>query len=437
EQGRIHLVRESLRERALLLRLAPAFVRPVTFLLPTYRGAGRPAWMLRLGLALYGALAGGGALAAHRALDAGELLVLEPRLRAEGLTGGFEFHDAQMDDALLCVATAVAAERAGAEVRTYTDVAALERAGAGWRARLRDTERGVEEAVEARWIVNAAGPWADRVRSLARPRPPAMLRRTRGTHVVLEGAWTGHALLLTARRDGRVFFALPWGSHTLLGTTDVDDAREPESIGPEPADIRYLLEEARAALPGLRDAGKPVRAFAGVRPLARGREGAAPSSNPREHRVLVEEGIVTIVGGKYTTHRRLAAEAVDRVAALAGRRLPPSATADSALALDREREIEGLRRAHPARIDLPGGFTLREAEVVYAVRAERAVRLDDVLVRRTRLWLDGRALRAAAAPAAEWMARLRGWDEARRRAERDSLARGLDAEERAIEEGTA
>ncbi|HEU4334947.1 MAG TPA: glycerol-3-phosphate dehydrogenase C-terminal domain-containing protein, partial [Candidatus Eisenbacteria bacterium] len=215
------------------------------------------------------------------------------------------------------------------------------------------------------------------------------------------------------------------------------DAREPSEVGPEAADIRYLLEEAAAALPGLRGAGKPVRAFAGVRPLARGRGGAAPSANPREHRVLIEEGIVTIVGGKYTTHRRLAAEAVDRVAALSGRKLPPSATADSALALDRDREIETLRRVHPAEVAVPGGFVVREAEVAYAVRAERAVRLDDVLLRRTRLWLDGRALRRAAGPVSEWMARLRGWDESRRRAEVEALGIGLDAEERAIEEGTA
>ncbi|HEU4723911.1 MAG TPA: FAD-dependent oxidoreductase, partial [Candidatus Eisenbacteria bacterium] len=131
ERGEIALVREALRERAILLRIAPDLVHPLDFVLPVYRGEGRPRWMLRAGLWLYGALAGSDPLAAHRQLAAGPLHRFEPALRVEGLLGGFLFRDAQMDDALLCVATAVAAERAGAEVRTYSEVRGLERTSAG------------------------------------------------------------------------------------------------------------------------------------------------------------------------------------------------------------------------------------------------------------------------------------------------------------------
>ncbi|HET9950533.1 MAG TPA: glycerol-3-phosphate dehydrogenase/oxidase [Candidatus Eisenbacteria bacterium] len=434
EHGEWHLVREALRERAVLLGIAPEHVRPLTFLLPVYRGEGRPRWMLDLGLSLYGLLAGRDPLAAHRRLDASAARAAEPGLRAERLAGGYLFHDAQMDDALLCVATAIAAERAGAAIRTYTEVRRLERAGTGWRARLADLERGVEEAVEARWVVNAAGPWADDVRALCRPGVDPVVRRTRGTHVVLEGALASHALLLTARRDGRVFFVLPWETHTVVGTTDVDESRDPGEVGPAADDVRYLLEEASRALPAARSA-RAVRAFAGVRPLAgTATRGGAPSANRREHRVLVEEGVVSVIGGKYTTHRSLAAAVVDRIVTADGRRASPSGTADSRLAVGREEGIAALARSHPRLLDLPGGLRLREAEVAFAVRVEKAKRLDDVLLRRTRLWLDGRALREAAGPASEWMAPLRGWDDRARRDQARRFLESLEDEARALQE---
>jgi glycerol-3-phosphate dehydrogenase len=438
ERGEVPLVHEALRERAILLRIAPDLVHPLTFLLPVYRGEGRPRWMLRAGLWLYGALAGSDPLSAHRQLDAEQLLRFEPSLRPQGLSGGFLFRDAQMDDALLCVATAVSAERAGAEVRTYSEVRGLERTSAGWRARLTDLERGIEEAVEARWVVNAAGPWADRVRALGRPDAAPIVRRTRGTHVVLEGELVSSAILLTAKRDGRVFFVIPWKTHTVIGTTDVDDPRDPDEVGPHPDDVRYLLEEAARALPALRDAGEPVRAFAGVRPLAgtASRRGA-PSANRREHRILEEERIVSIVGGKYTTHRALAAQVVDRIVARDGRKTPPCATADSLLTVGRAEGIEGLALSHPRALDLPGGLRLRESEVAFAVRFEKAKRLEDVLLRRSRLWLDGRALREAAGPVSLWMSALRGWSEPVRKEMLDRFRRSLDDEARVVKEGTA
>jgi glycerol-3-phosphate dehydrogenase len=175
-----------------------------------------------------------------------------------------------------------------------------------------------------------------------------------------------------------------------------------------------------------------------LRPLAvDAKRGGAPSANPREHRVLVEDRIVSIVGGKYTTHRSLAASVVDRIAALDGRRAPPSSTADSRVTVAREEGIAELARRYPRAIDLPGGLRLREAEVAYAVRAERAVRLEDVLLRRTRLWLDGRALRDAAGPASEWMAALRGWDEPARREALDRVRSSLDAEARVLKEAAS
>jgi glycerol-3-phosphate dehydrogenase len=432
ETGEFGLVREALRERSILLATAPALVRPVSFLLPHYRGAGRPRSWIRLGLALYSLLARGGPadLRAHRSVTPGEALALEPGLEPSGLDGASLFADAQMEDARLCVALAMDAAREGLEIHTHTAVAGLARDGDGWRAGLRGALDGSEREVKARFLVNAAGPWADDVERLAGGTGPGRVRRTRGTHVVVPAVTRGRALLLTARRDGRVFFVLPWGDHSLLGTTDVDDDRSPERVRPPAEDIRYLLQEGTRAIPALRGI-RPVRAFAGVRSLVRSGV-PLPWANAREHRIVREPGRITLIGGKYTTHRSLAERVVDQVVLALGVAARPCDTARRPVASGAG--IESLRAAHPGRRDLPGGLAIGEAEVVHAVREERALRLEDVLLRRTRLWLDGRALRAAAEPAARWMAPHLDWSEPRVREEVERITAMLGEEERAIEE---
>jgi glycerol-3-phosphate dehydrogenase len=248
--------------------------------------------------------------------------------------------------------------------------------------------------------------------------------------VVVPAVTRGRALLLTARRDGRVFFVLPWGDHSLLGTTDVDDDRSPERVRPAAEDIRYLLQEGTRAIPALRSI-RPVRAFAGVRSLVRSGV-PLPWANAREHRIVREPGRITLIGGKYTTHRSLAERVVDQVVLALGVAARPCDTARRPVASGAG--IESLRAAHPGRRDLPGGLAIGEAEVVHAVREERALRLEDVLLRRTRLWLDGRALRAAAEPAARWMAPHLDWSEPRVREEVERITAMLGEEERAIEE---
>lgn len=212
ETAQFALVREALRERAILLDTAPSFVRPVPFLIPHYKGSGRGVAWITLGLSLYSALARHDRLAEHRRLTRAEALALEPGLSPEGLIGGSLFWDAQMDDALLCVAIAVEASRTGADVRTHTALTKLRPERGGWRAHHKDAIDGSEGDVFARCVVNAAGPWADEVRGLAFGGAPSAIRRTRGTHIVLPGVVAGRALLLTARRDERVFFVLPWGT---------------------------------------------------------------------------------------------------------------------------------------------------------------------------------------------------------------------------------
>jgi len=429
ETGQLRLVREALRERALLLDLAPEYVRPLPFLVPHYAHEGRSALIVKVGLTLYAALAGHHPLAAHRSMSAAEALALEPSLRAEGLDGASFYWDAQMDDALLCVATAVGAERAGATVRSYTEVTALERGASAWKARSRDVDTGEQDAVEARCVVNAAGPWAEAIRTLAGATRGAGLRRTRGTHVILPGITRERALLLTARRDGRVFFVIPWGRHSLVGTTDMDDKTPPERIAATTGDIAYLMEEAARAVPEVSNGLRPRRAFAGLRSLAQG-NAILPWANSREHRILEEGTMLTLIGGKYTTHRSLAERVVDRVARLIGSHAGRCRTAETPVP-GREEAIAGLAAQHPGI--LAGPPEIREAEVMHAIQGERARHLADVLERRSRLWLDGGAMRAAADPVSRWMASRLGWNEETRTLEVERVTVALDREREILE----
>ena len=427
ETGQFGLVRESLRERSILLRTAPAFVRPVSFLLPHYKGSGRPRAWVGLGIALYSLLASGAPeeLRANGAVSSSEALSLEPGLDPSRLMGASRFADAQMEDARLCVALAVDAAREGLSVLTHTAVVGLVEDGDGWRASLRNGLDGAEREVRARFVVNAGGPWAEDVDRLGGA-SGVLLRRTRGTHVVLPALTHGRALLLTSRRDGRVFFVLPWDSHSLIGTTDVDDDRPPDRVEPPAEDIRYLLEEAARALPGLRGV-RPVRAFAGVRSLVQ--SGAArPWANAREHRIVPGRARIALIGGKYTTHRSLAERVVDRVVEALGARTRSCTTATRPVPSD------APAGSDPARLTLPGGLAIGEADVDHAVSHAFALRVDDVLLRRTRLWLDGRALRAAIEPTAGWMAPRLGWSTERVKDEVDRMTGILDQESNAIEE---
>lgn len=432
ETGQFGLVREALAERAILLRTAPHLVRPLPFVLPFFRGDRRPPLVVRAGLWLYDRLAGAGrdepgVLPAHRRLTVAEARGLEPDLPPAGLSGAALFHDAQMDDARLAVAHAVDAAAAGARVLVHTAVTALARREAGWRATL-TRDDGAVEALGARLVVNAAGPWADAVRGLRGGPARRALRPTRGSHVVVPALTRAHALLLFAA-DGRVFFVLPYGARSLVGTTDVDFAGDPDTVTPG-EDVRLLRAEIERRWPGR--GGPPGRAFAGLRPLlaGEGRGPVLPWLNTRESRILEEDGMLSLVGGKYTTARRLAERAVDRCVVRLGadRRVRPCSTATAPLPA----RPDGLEAAAAARLP-----TVTQAEVEWAVDHEFARRAGDVIWRRSPLWLDRAAARAAARAVAGWMAPRLGWSEAKRAAEVRAVEETCDEEERWLAEAEA
>ncbi len=456
ERGDLRLVREALREREITARLAPHLARPLEFVLPTRSGVRPGPRAARLGVALYDWLARPSPLPRGRRIGPAETANLVPSGGADGWSGGVLFTDRQTDDARLTVAIARAAAGRGAAIRTRAEVVSwLDRGGVVAGARILDRETGETFEVEASVSVNAAGPWADAVRALAGA-GDASLRPSRGTHLVLPDLGLSRAVLFAGKRPGHRLFAIPWRGSTLFGTTDVEaDASAP--VEPADGEIRLLFDEARRLFPGAGLAPAAVaHAFAGLRPLVRGSGDTLALS--REHRIRVEHGLVSILGGKLTTWRSIAEDAILVAARRLGRhpsRHPASAAerlpgGEEAPATDdpRFRGIdpgtvrrwierygsESVDLAERARDDpasrevLVPGHEARISEVDFAVEREFARGLEDVLVRRLGLEQDPDLLARAAAPAARRMRALLRWS-----AERESReVAGVTAEIAAV-----
>ena len=405
EHGRFSLVRESLVERNAVSRMAPALVSPHRFLVPLYRGDRVGPWRLRAGLQLYDWFAGRDGLARHVMARRAEAVALEPNLAEDGLLGAGLYSDAVMDDGRLAVAVARDAARHGAEIRTYTEAVAARPADGGIEVEATDRLDGGRLTFQGRLVVNAAGPWVDAVRTLltrcllpGAPDPAPILRPSRGVHLVYPRLTRDHGLLLFARADGRVFFVVPFADRSLVGTTEVEvESPPPErSFLPSVEEVRYLRSELRRILPG--HAGlPPLAVFAGLRPLLASDDDVHSAS--REHRVLLEGGVLTVAGGKYTTFRVIAREVLRRV--------------------QRELGHQGRPLRDPAE-PLPAPLaaaTPLERVATFAVEEEFARRVEDVVRRRTRLWLEPDRGRVAASQIATVMAGVLGWGPERTREE--------------------
>jgi glycerol-3-phosphate dehydrogenase len=317
EHGEFGLVHEALRERHILLRIAPHLVRPLRILVPQYAGLGRARWMVKLGLSLYDWLAGRERIGRHRQLDVAEVVAAAPGVRTDRLRGGFEFFDAQMDDARLCLEVVLTAVAAGAAAANYIEAVEIRhsRAGQACGCEVVDRTTGASFVIEARRIVNAAGPWLDEVNRIDDGAAPARLAPTKGVHIVLPSLGLDAGLLVTHPADGRVMFILPWMNRTLVGTTDTFFNDRPDDVGAAGNDVEYLLNAANHYF-DQRFTGTDVLAtMAGLRPLLR-RNSKVPSAVSREFSIFQSKsGLWSIAGGKYTTYRSMAEELVDRVVA--------------------------------------------------------------------------------------------------------------------------
>ncbi len=420
-QGRLGLVREALRERAHLLANAPTLVQPLRFVIPARSRLERATF--GLGLALYDRLAGAGAIGRSETLAPASLHAALPGLAGEGFAGGVAYWDAQFDDAGLALALARSASALGALVLNHMAVRGLVvDAGRVRGVRARDLLSGREWTVGARCVVNAAGVWGDDVRRLADPAAAPRLRPSQGVHLVVDGDFLpgANALLVPHTADGRVLFMIPWLGRLLIGTTDTPRDDAPEEPAPLAGELDFLLGTAAQWLrrpPALAD----VRSmFAGLRPLLAVAGAGTTGGLSREHRVEVSaQGLVSVLGGKWTTYRRMAEDAIDAAEAVSGRPRRPSPTATLALERSAPPPGEGSAGGEALLPGQRGERLLPTLEAVRrAVREDFALSVEDVLARRSRaLFLDA-DLAAAAAPAvARVLAQELGWSPAREAAE--------------------
>lgn len=319
EHGEIGLVFESVSERRVQTRVAPHLVRPLPFLIPIYKGARPGLEVMNVGLWIYDSLALFRAPQLHKTFrGARAALALEPALRADGLRGAIEYYDCNTDDARLVLENALDARALGADCHTYSEVTRFERRGDGRIAgvAVRDRLTGETRSVTARAVVLAAGAWTDEM--IARfeiPIDRPLLRRTKGVHVVVprDRLPLSRAITLISPVDQRVMFAIPWRERTVLGTTDTDFTGTADEVAADASDVEYLCDSGNGIFPGANLRPDDVIAtWAGLRPLIAAPANVDESDVSREHEVFSRtDGLVIIAGGKLTTYRRMAREAVN------------------------------------------------------------------------------------------------------------------------------
>ena len=430
EMGDFGLVREALRERELLLtRIAPHLVSPVPFLWPLH-GRGWERAYLGAGLLLYDTIGGARSVPRHRHLSRRGVARVAPSLREDALVGGVQFWDAQDDDARMVAEVARTASVHGAHVATRVRVTGFRAPG---EVEALDEESGEPLLLRARHVASAAGPWTDAVRELSGGISSRRLVPSKGIHVFVPRDRLALETGVLARTEKSVLFVVPWKGGWLIGDTDTPWAGGPGEVVANGADVDYLLAKVNAlvSVPLTRDDVCGVTA--GLRPLVDSGEEADTTRISRKH--VVESpapGLTTIAGGKYTTYRVMAADLIDAVAHALGS-AAPSVTPDVPLHAGRKDELAMMIAERPALGERLEG-DVRRAEVVHACRFEGALRLEDVLERRTRLSLvaPDRGLRAAG-PAAALMGEELGWDAEGVRREADAW-RARVAAERAAEE---
>ncbi|MDQ6771271.1 MAG: glycerol-3-phosphate dehydrogenase/oxidase [Gemmatimonadota bacterium] len=409
EQGQLHLVHESIRERQTLLRIAPHLVKPLAFSWPIYRGARVGRLKLSAALLVYRLMALG-RTRRHLTLDAAETIAREPSLNRTGLTGGAVYYDACTDDARLTVANALAARAHGATVRSHTRVVDL----LTEKGKVIGAVVGQGREVLARVVVNATGVWET---SFSTGEPAQRRRGSKGVHISVPRERIGNrdALTLISPVDGRVMFCLPAGPQSIIGTTDTWTSESPETVHASFDDVDYLLSSANDYFPRARlTRDDVVSAWAGIRPLA---SGASTNSSAvsREHSIVTgNSGVINVTGGKFTTYRAMAAEIVDLVQRSLGQKRHSAATDSTELpGADRAEQISRLQRENAAlSTPLVEGLPYTGAHLVYGASVEMAQTLSDLLIRRTHLAFETRDHGLSAAPrAAEIVAPLLSWDE--------------------------
>jgi glycerol-3-phosphate dehydrogenase len=451
DYGQYTMVRKALHERIHMLRCAPFLAHPLELLVPCF------SWWevvyFTIGMKAYDWIAGAASLFPSRALSKAESLQKMPSLRSEKLVGTVSYADGQFDDARYGLTLAQTFAQQGGELLNYAAATGFGRNAQGKLSSVEVEDRltGEHFQIQAKVFVNCTGPFADHVRLMANPAMPERLRLSKGVHLLLplEAIQSESALLIPKTEDGRVIFAIPWLGRLLVGTTD-DEAKVSDEMVVKPEEVRFLLKYVNQYLNVNLTPKDVLSAYAGVRPLVKSKDAVNTKKLIRDHEVEVDDvsGLVSVLGGKWTTYRAMAEDGINHAQlALPGGqsvcktldfpltgssgytpdywkqlmekyRLPPETArhlvekfgTDSPKVLDLAEQDSQLLQPFSA-----GGIPIR-AEAVYAIREEMAQTIEDVLLRRVGLQFHSWREAAQAAPVVgQLLARELAWNDAQTR----------------------
>jgi glycerol-3-phosphate dehydrogenase len=434
QQGDVSLVLEALRERGLMMQNAPHLVRNQSFVIPAYAWWNSPFYTI--GLKVYDLMAGKLGLGPSKSISKEATIEALPTISQKDLRGGIVYQDGQFDDARMAISLAQTAVDYKAVLLNYMQVTGLlkeEASGMVQGVRALDQESGATFDIQGKVVVNATGVFADGIKQMDEPEARRMIKPSQGVHLVLDKSFlpASYAIMVPQTSDGRVMFAVPWYNRVVVGTTDTQrdtPELEPQALEKE---IDFILETAGQYLSKPPSRKDVLSVFAGLRPLAAPEEGTGKATKEisRHHKVLVSlSGLITVVGGKWTTYRKMAEDTVNNAILLAG--LPDrkcitehllihgydkntQAGSDPMSVYGRDQEaILEVEKEHPDyRGWLSEPLQIRKAQVVWAVREEMARSVEDVLARRTRaLFLDARECLRICETVANLMARELGKD---------------------------
>jgi glycerol-3-phosphate dehydrogenase len=443
--GQYHVVKRALRERKIMLNNAPFMANPLNLMVPCFNWA--EIYYFRIGMRLYDWISGPNLLSRSRHLSREESIRRMPMLRSDRLVGTIAYTDGQFDDARYNLAILHTFAKAGGEVLNYARVIGFKKNGNGQliQAQVRDGISGDSLDVRARAFINATGPFADGIRELAKPGVRQRLRLSKGSHILLpiDAATRRDALLVPKTDDGRVIFAIPWLGRLLVGTTDEETTLQDEMVVRE-EEAEYLLTHLNRYLVRPLSKNQIVSGFAGMRPLVASDNSRGTQKLIRDHEVEVDtsSGLISVLGGKWTTYRAMAEDAIDTALQRLAMPVVPCITKSYRLdgsdgwnpnfgaELVREYKVSKETAQHLSRKfgaaaievlaltkDNPGlkepvvaGSPFLLAEVAYGVREEMATSIEDILTRRTGLQLFSWEQARAAAPAVgAILARELGW----------------------------
>ena len=428
QNGDISLVIEALKERGIMRKNAPHLVQDLSFVIPSYDWWNSPFY--GIGLKIYDMMAGNLGLGPSTLLDREETIELIPNVKKKGLRGGVIYHDGQFDDARMAVSLAQTAENHGASLLNYFGVKGLLKDGdmvTGVRAQ--DELSGEEFEISAKVVINATGVFSDEILQMDQPGSKKLIVPSQGVHIVLDQSFLNgpHAIMVPHTTDGRVLFAVPWNDYVVVGTTDTlieAPNEEPTALEEE---IEFILENAGAYM-----TKQPTRAdvksvFSGLRPLAAPEDnGSATKEISRHHKVTVStSGLVSILGGKWTTYRKMSEDLINTAQSVGG--LPERACITHSLPIhgydynsdwSNPMHVYGTDIDKISALDEKGNTSLSETvhltknQIIWAVREEMAMTVEDVLARRTRtLFLNAAEAKNLAAQVAQIMAEEMGEDQ--------------------------